>query len=396
MLSFGIMKQPLALLAAVLLLQGKFLAYGNPENLRRLQSFDNRTENIWDGDDFVAPTSMRDDYRDPVHAEDEMEGDTEAQGEFSTYDIVYATLGRFTAALSMLGSVCIILEVIAENRAGVRQSMRSANMIVLSMSISDICFSFGCVWGNSAVPAITSDYLYGASGSFATCSLQGFLIQLGFCATPMFNVALSSCYLLTIRYNWHERDLRRYSAIMQAFVWLWSGTSAILPLFFDLYNPFSNFCWVTNFPKGCEGDDCIRGGDSAPIWTMVLQTTPGWACFPLTGIFMGMIWWTVRVHENNARKRTIGETQLSTTSRRKSKVVASQAIWYVAAFYFTFLPDAVSTSIAWLTPDHKSFLALDLVAYTIALPLQVRLCPSFFTFCLYAYLPPRVSSPRGS
>jgi hypothetical protein len=116
----------------------------------------------------------------------------------------------------------------------------------------------------------------------------------------------------------------------------------------------------------CEDDECTRG-ENAWLFALVMTIFPTWICMVLSIVFMGMIYFTVRGVENRGMRWSMGDTQLTTVSRAKSKLVASQALWYIAVFFITFTGDAVSV-VLYYVGDHW-FYYLDLFAYTI-LPAQ--------------------------
>merc|ERR1719464_908913 len=70
------------------------------------------------------------------------------------------------------------------------------------MSISDFNTSFWYFLSTWAVPSENTN-LYQANGTDASCTAQGFFVQLGI-ATPLYNFALSFYYLLLIRYRLDE------------------------------------------------------------------------------------------------------------------------------------------------------------------------------------------------
>ena len=79
--------------------------------------------------------------------------------------------------------------------------------IMIFMSMFDIIGS--AAYSFTTLPTPTDDYLYGSQGNDATCTAQGFFIQVGTVAAYM-NVSLSFYYYLAITKGMNEERLRSY------------------------------------------------------------------------------------------------------------------------------------------------------------------------------------------
>jgi hypothetical protein len=73
------------------------------------------------------------------------------------------------------------------------------SQIILGVSLFDIFGAIGWMLSTAPIPTEYSDgsptYIYGAVGNDATCTAQGFLLQLSFTAV-FYNISLSSYYFL--------------------------------------------------------------------------------------------------------------------------------------------------------------------------------------------------------
>jgi hypothetical protein len=149
------------------------------------------------------------------------------------------------------------------------------------------------------------------SGNQATCTLQGFIIQLGYVASPLFNVTMALFFLLRIRYRWTDSRLRRMEPWIQASIWIFALGCAIYPIPLGMYNNAWEICWIESYPMDCQdshrygteanSNPCTRG-DNAWIHALSFQVFPPWICVFCALIFMGMIYATVRrVEERNTR-----------------------------------------------------------------------------------------------
>jgi hypothetical protein len=361
-----------------------------------------------------------------------------------------ALVPKFGAALSLFGSSMILYELYLDWRQGNARDGATSRILV-SISVADIIFSMGFFLSTWPAPSDLT-YIRFNVGNQATCTFQGFIVQLGYVASPLFNVALALCFLLRIRYRWTDFRLRRLEPWTQGYIWAFALTCAIYPIPLGLYNNSWEICWIEPYPMDCldsvrYGDeaDCTRG-DNAWIHALVFQVFP-WVCILCALISMGMIYATVRqVEHRNARyagyayssSAASDESQNATTSvakktrlsnimaslllrsaappptaveapvntcsqqqrggeainppsseqpmtpqrprrnkanHQRSDKVATQAMWYIAAFFATYILDFIS-AISWYIHDSYWFW-LDIFAYFF-LPLQ-----GFFNFCVF-------------
>ena len=292
----------------------------------------------------------------------------------------------FTAGLSILGSYIILREATVD----IRQNKRGKVIpkILMSLSVADLFFSFGCLMSTFASPKDLT-YIWGNIGTVGTCEFQGFLLVVGYVASPLFNTALATFYLSIVRYNSTERQLQYYEPFVHGTIWCTALIMATIPLPLDMYNNAYEVCWVTPAPDECKYSDdvpCERGGN-AEAYESILTFFPSWPCIVLCGVIMGMIWCSVRQMENtNAKYASNFHSSLaskddsgtfvdeptrfsieSSPDRSKSNTVACQAILYILAFfatYFCWLLD----KILWMTLEFQSDL-LALFAFVIFLPL---------------------------
>lgn len=80
-----------------------------------------------------------------------------------------------------------------------------AIQLLSTLSVFDIFGGFGYAF--TTLPTPESLYLYGGKGNDATCTAQGFFIQLG-CIACYLSVSLAVYYLLTIKHGWSDTKLK--------------------------------------------------------------------------------------------------------------------------------------------------------------------------------------------
>ena len=359
--------------------------------------------------------------------------------------VTIAILPKITSLLSLIGSICVILEVLADQRqtkrtprysattssltlntqqggtsggaaggsgdnsnnnsnsnlgvkptstrlpppqppSSKRRNYSSINRILLSMSIADIIFSIGWFLGVLPSPQeTTSEYQWGAIGNTATCTMQGFLMQFGWTSGPLFNLTLSLYYVLIIRYNWKEDDLKSLDRYIQISIWLLALILATIPIPFQLYNNSYEVCWIDTYPLHCDREfssdeevvECSRGNDTTWIYGLILSSIfPSYLCMILSVVFMSIIYYNVRAMEDRNLKWMLKSTggngentnEDTTRIRARSTRVRSQAVLFIGAFYVAFLPDAISKALYLL--KGRSYFGLNLIAHGICMPIQ--------------------------
>ena len=158
---------------------------------------------------------------------------------------------RVSSSLSIISSILIIVMVFR----GQEKLASLQNRLLAAMSFFDILNSLALGVNTAALPRAVSDFLYGAYGSKATCTLQGFFITLGG-VCPMYNVMLCLNYLMIIKYNIKDEILERYERYMHAISILLPLSLAIFGACLDLYHPtFKGYCWTTNDACQFSRDD---------------------------------------------------------------------------------------------------------------------------------------------
>jgi len=329
---------------------------------------------------------------------------------YSKQEIAMAIVPKFGAALSLLGSMCIIAEV-WQDHMRVRGA-RAVSRILLSMSISDIFFSVGWFLTTWPIP-YGLPFAWGAAGNTSTCAFQGFIIQIGWMATPLFNIAMAVFYLLMIKYSWTDEKLKPLEPWVHGCIWGVAWGTAIMCIPLQLLNSNLYVCWIDSYPYGCEGDDCIRG-KNAWIYAMAFVAFPEMFSIAASFVLFGIIVHSVYRAEQRSQRHmfkcdsskkdlikrdtsqlTFGNSSSdlhpiaplpyapqphekeSHKSYRRSRIAAHQAICYVGAFWITFVPDMISSLVYYISNGTKWFFWLDIFAYFL-LPTQ-----GFFNFCVF-------------
>ena len=238
-----------------------------------------------------------------------------------------AILPKCTGAISLIGSTYIFQDVILHKKT----KHRVYHRLMLGLSCSDMIASVVNILSTWPSPTGTPGVMY-ASGTTQTCTAQGFFNELGNMATPLYNASLCLYYVLVIRMQWPEQNIKKkaepYMHLLPICIAL---LISILGIPFTLYNNSGWLCWIAQYPKSCSADDgtCTRGEHSnifrwvhyAIIWSAILFVTGG-----MYSIY--------RMVKRQERARSQGSS--------KSKKVAIQAALYVGGLYLTWIFTTVS------------------------------------------------------
>jgi len=238
-----------------------------------------------------------------------------------------AIIPKVTGAISFLCSLYLVYHILHSKK----RRNDPFERIILGLSVGDMITSlFGFVLSTWAMPKDTF-LAWGAAGTTATCSMQGFMFQLGILATPLYNVVIGFYYLLKVVFGWKESRLRKFEWLFHGLPWSFALATAITGLILKLYNPSprGSMCWIEEYPPYCSSSlSCTRGAKSSYyrwgfLYGIVLLTV-FWLTF-----CMGWLWYFVISVERKLDKyRVKGEA----VQRKNSRQISQQAFFYVVAF----------------------------------------------------------------
>ena len=251
--------------------------------------------------------------------------------------VILTIVPKFVAAASLLGSSMIVSQVLQskKNRSNPQQR------IVLMMSCIDLMVSGVWLTTDLLVPSWSTDHYY-ALGNQATCSFQGFVVQLSISGV-LANSSLSIYYVLVIVKGWKTRDILKIEPYLLALPLAFGLGTSIAGLVLDLYNPASWDCWIAASPPGCtqsheiqnsnEQTDCQRG-DYADIYQWAFFFGPLWVSIGIVVFCMLTVVSKVRRVEMRANQWIVeGSTQ---PRMAHTKQIAAQSYLYVGAFLITW------------------------------------------------------------
>lgn len=243
---------------------------------------------------------------------------------------------KFSAALSTAGSGWIMWQVLRDKR----KHSDSYHRIVFGLSAWDAWRSFFHFMSSWPTPVGSA---YGAMGNTATCTAQGFGIQVGLGAT-LYNGVQAAYYLATIRYGMSQTTFRlkyeRWCHILVNVISLALCLPSLMPGL-RLYNPAGIWCFIAPYPMGCtqsyeriDGTTPCTRGDNAFLYRMGLFYVPLWACIIFNIVATILIYLTVRQAENRSNKWATASG--GSPNYVRSNQVAHQAMFYIFAFLLTW------------------------------------------------------------
>jgi len=328
---------------------------------------------------------------------------------------------KIPATLSLLGSICIIMEVLADHR---EKNGSVHQRLLLGMSSADVFFSLS--WALTTWPSPKEDTIMPfAIGNTQTCTFQGTILQFGNVATPMYNAAIAFCYMLRIRYNWSDSRLRVIEPWIHTFILTVAATTSLMGIPLRLYNNTFFVCWISDYPVGCrqsytlgpgEESNCIRG-DNATLYVMAFLNVWLWSSFAVIIFSMHSMYAYVKSAERASiyyrrqslirpvlkekradaeasspqrlirRQRWVGEKEIWSRMTKTRKLL-SQALWYTLAYFFTEIPDSICTTL-YYNFRYSSFWLL-LITYLLN-PAQ-----GFVNFMVFTRLRPQPLHYRAS
>jgi len=272
--------------------------------------------------------------------------------------LIYSSIARTTASLSLLGSSLIIYMILSDWK---RKHDRPFHRLMLMMSIFDCLGSAALIVNNTAIPKESN--IYGAKGNTQTCAIQSFFIVLSY-AVPIYNACLNIFYVLTIRYSISSERFTKFEPALHAIAILVPLSTAITFTALGDYKPQEHWC------------EPVTGPYLITVASLFV------ICFLVCIVSMVIICWTVISNANKMEKYTTFTINKTPSPRRsrindEKKETIKQALLYTFAFIFTYFFGAIYFVILGFSKETKPPAAL-LILTSIFYPLQ-----GFWNFVFY-------------
>jgi hypothetical protein len=287
---------------------------------------------------------------------------------------------------SLFGSAYIIQHILRSKKRRNRVFTR----LMASMSLMDFMYAVVGIASSLPCPSDLPFQIFLARGNWKSCETFGFLHQMSFMATILYNAGLGLYFLVTVRYGWNEIQVRRRIEIPIHFICqgvAWS--TAILALQKELYNPTSFGCRIATFPPQCEirPGPCLRG-QKAHAYNLALFLYPVLVIFVWLVLSMSMIYLalykTDKIMERREENQDWSRVSSSGPAKRPRKIstlrkkFATQGLLYCTAFIMSWIFNLTLASITEFQPPPPDYYYSLSVLGVILSGLQ-----GFFNACIY-------------
>lgn len=239
-----------------------------------------------------------------------------------TKQIVLAWLPRMMAILSFFGSSFIIYDTSKSQES----RGRLLNQLLMGLSVYDIFGS--CAYSLTTLPIPKDDPygpIYGARGNDATCTAQGFFIQIG-TISAYTNVSLAIYYLLVIKFGWSENRVKKRRWLL-----------LLCPLVLGLAFAFAGIPYYGSLLLWCN--------NTALYWPDI----PVAVAIGVATLIMTTVCWDVYKKEKASASWRGGSRFGARDVRSRTSMstrVFWQSFWYLMAFYLTW-PAYLALQYAW-------------------------------------------------
>lgn len=293
-----------------------------------------------------------------------------------------------TASLISALSSSIIIAMIFKSREGLSTIF---HRLMLAISICDLISSLSM--SVASIPCPTESGLLLASGSVATCDVQGFFNMFTL-ITPLYNSALCIHFLLAIKYEVSDARRKFIDPFLLGIPALWGIFCSFYFLATNAFNAGpAGVCWVFESPIGCgnkgSGVECIRGSGAHDSLVYKTYLFLVFVVVPII-VFSSLFAIYKSVSKRETRSSSYGAASLNITSRiprsgrrqnnrltlsRKSlhKLLAFSGAWFFTNILFIIV--ACTKRFANVIAPRSIYLAM-----TFLYPLQ-----GHFNFLIYVY-----------
>lgn len=279
---------------------------------------------------------------------------------------------RALGLLTLLASICPMMEAWADHRAGKGSPI---SRVIFSAMVGSVCRCIAYVFGSLATPTNELEAnmpWWLSSGSVTTCNIQGFFSVWGGLTLAAWDTVLSIFYVLTIRFSLTDDQLRKIEfRFLHLIIWPCTTAFSIAALLTASYNSITDYCWLATSPQSCvmgqnieELPPCTRGRHSLPFTGIYFSVI--FVAMFVAALSMILIYQTV-LHREELNKRysfevgvrskgeRVGSSlrsssgpSVSTKSvsgevhlHRRSREVAIQGLWYASTIIVSALPLSV-------------------------------------------------------
>lgn len=231
--------------------------------------------------------------------------------------------------LSILGSSLLLLIVYRTKHIAGPKSINTYHRLLSGIAIFDIILSIGLTLGPLPVPSNLGTP--GAHGNTASCTFQGFVLQVGY-ASFAYSTSLMIYYVLMLRFRIPDAVLVKYIE-----PWLHAGpllfhlTTGFLGLSWEVYNPQSAICWVGVYPPGCDTSEevvCERGEEHVETFGLWMGVYPSLFYAGIIVLCLITVVWTVIQKSWASRQFVFQGSATNRAQQERIRLVITQSLLY--------------------------------------------------------------------
>ncbi|CAB9515387.1 expressed unknown protein [Seminavis robusta] len=237
------------------------------------------------------------------------------------FNTFVAVVPVITASISCCSSIFLLTRIFKTLHSDAFHIKRTRDHLLIGLTFLDVCGSLGLSFSTYLTPYPNFD----GPGTVETCSLQGFLVQLGL-GVPLYNASLCIYFVLAVRYSIPDQKLTKWLVpIVHLTILPFILGSAIYGLATEVFNPAGIMgCWAHTVDRTyCEADPSVCGrGQNAKAYQWNFGGIHLIICFVIILLSMIVLYCTVRRIEMRAR-RWDPSSALSGASRHRPSAHAS-------------------------------------------------------------------------
>ena len=186
---------------------------------------------------------------------------------------------------------------------------------------------------------------YGAAGTIATCTAEGFMAVTVDMTVPIYYGSLVLQAFMGMKNNFKELKYRWIEKWIHVVAWGFPLAVSTVLAATENINPSGSRCWHAQYPKGCEGDpniDCERGKDIG-MFTLIVGLSQVFLYFVYPPSVIATMFCWIRKLEKK-KKEGNGMNQVREATRKEMLIsIAKQISLYLLSFWSTFVLGLIST-----------------------------------------------------
>lgn len=234
---------------------------------------------------------------------------------------------RIAAFISLLSSLFMVV-------AALRQRSRIYHRLMFCLAVHVGLYSVWIIYGPAAVP-VGTPYVWGAAGNTATCTTQGFFLQVTQQASYCYYCLMALYSFQAVRNNFNEEKYLWMEKWIHLAVHIWPFGSAFYLLAIESFNFSGHYaCWINSSPVGCGNDTgivCERGPQNNQLIAIIFAGLPYGFILLFPTVVMVALYCEVRRRQSSIRLQ--------------ANVVAKQAGLYLLALYWSLIFGFVNNGI---------------------------------------------------